>query len=43
VLLNEGITYPFGCRNMFGIWIKPGIMAARNLDIKVYPSANHIW
>jgi hypothetical protein len=28
---------------MPGIWFKQGIMAARSLGIKAYPSANHIW
>ena len=34
---------PTRISGMPDIWVKPRIMAARSLDIKVYPSANCIW
>ena len=42
-ITQRKLNLPIWISGMPVIWIKQGIMAARGLGIKVYPSANCIW
>ena len=42
-ITQRKLNLPIWISGMPDIWIKPGIMAARHSDIRVYPSANCIW
>ena len=41
-ITQRKLNLPIWISGMPDIWIKPGIMAARRSDIRVYPSANCI-
>jgi len=41
-ITQRKLNLPIRTSGMPDVWIKQGIMAARDLDIEIYPSANCI-